>query len=303
MKVEWTEARLEALINDQIEESLSLEYKASGALVRSDRKKKEITKDVSAMANSAGGVIIYGIAEFGEKAQSHRPEKIDPIDRTEFSKEWLDQVIDGIQPRITGVKIHPVDLSSEEKNVAYVVEIPQSLTAHQARDFRYYKRSNFKSSPMEDYEIRDIMGRAKDPKIEINFEFLEISQSTGMYLHVGNVGSVVAKHVCVYLKFPFSLNFQPCVDVKMKLNPLHYESFWKNIHKDYVCENNNQGEPKYFASRYDPILPQMKLSSTYRPNVPYDKLGTLQDETIEWTIYADNAMPKSGSIQIGDIPQ
>ena len=40
--------------------------------------------------------------------------------------------------------------------VIYVVDIPQSNIAHQAFDKRYYKRFNFISTPMEDYEIRDI---------------------------------------------------------------------------------------------------------------------------------------------------
>ena len=40
-----------------------------------------------------------------------------------------------------------------------VVEIPKSLTAHQARDLRYYRRYNFESVAMVDYEIRDVMNR------------------------------------------------------------------------------------------------------------------------------------------------
>jgi predicted HTH transcriptional regulator len=62
----WNEARLMKLIENEIEESLTLEYKSAEALDRTDFKKKEITKDVSAMANSAGGTIIYGIFEYAQ---------------------------------------------------------------------------------------------------------------------------------------------------------------------------------------------------------------------------------------------
>jgi predicted HTH transcriptional regulator len=65
----WDEAKLQSYIGNSIEESLTLDYKAADALASSDGKKKEITKDVSAMANSAGGLIIYGISEFTDPAK------------------------------------------------------------------------------------------------------------------------------------------------------------------------------------------------------------------------------------------
>ena len=60
MSIIWTEAKLQRHITDVIPESLNLDYKASGSLAKTNDKRAEITKDVSAMANSDGGVIIYG---------------------------------------------------------------------------------------------------------------------------------------------------------------------------------------------------------------------------------------------------
>src|SRR5690606_36341868 len=171
MTNEWTQARIQQLIDDGTQESLTLEYKAADALSKSDDKKKnEVTKDVAAMANSAGGIIIYGVKEYDDSSKRHLPEKLDPIDMTKCSKEWLEQVIMNIQPRISNLIIHPVTIDTMPNGVAYVVEIPQSTTAHQSRDHRYYKRFNFESVPMEDYEIRDVMGRSQHPKIELQFE-------------------------------------------------------------------------------------------------------------------------------------
>jgi hypothetical protein len=47
-------------------------------------------------------------------------------------------------------------------NLAYVIDIPAATTRapHQALDNKYYKRQNFQSAPMEDYEIRDTFRRA-----------------------------------------------------------------------------------------------------------------------------------------------
>ncbi|PHN06140.1 AlbA family DNA-binding domain-containing protein [Flavilitoribacter nigricans] len=169
--MEINENVLNEMIRNQIEENLHLDYKAADALGKSDGKKKEISKDISAMANSDGGRIIYGIKEFDDKERNHLPEKITPIDRNEFSKEWIEQVINSnISPRINGVKIFSVQLSTNQNNVVYVIDIPKSETAHQASDLRYYKRFNFVSVPMNDYEIRDIMNRGTYPKIDLEFE-------------------------------------------------------------------------------------------------------------------------------------
>lgn len=113
----WTENRIRNFIKSEIEESLTLEYKSAEALGKSDYQKQEITKDVSAMANSAGGLLIYGIREFSEADKRHLPEKITPVNRTEFPREWLEQVINSIRPRIDGIVIHSVNLRSGENKV------------------------------------------------------------------------------------------------------------------------------------------------------------------------------------------
>jgi hypothetical protein len=175
MEENWTQERLQQqFIDAQAEESTTLEYKAADALGKSDaRKKKEVTKDVSAMANSAGGMIIYGISEYQEQDKRHLAEALDPIDRTQFSKEWIEQVINGIQPRIPNLRIHPVPVTLEvgQSDVVYVVDIPQSTTAHQAADYRYYRRYNFECLPMLDHEVRDVMNRGVRPDASVRFEY------------------------------------------------------------------------------------------------------------------------------------
>ena len=58
--VGWNDLVL--LVEGQVRESPVLDYK--GALPAStDAGKKELMADVSAMANSSGGVILYGIPE------------------------------------------------------------------------------------------------------------------------------------------------------------------------------------------------------------------------------------------------
>jgi len=207
----WNKHRLDQMILDGVEENLSLDYKRSGALSKNDERKKiEITKDLSSFANSSGGVLIYGIAEFADEPQKHLPERLDPIQRSEISKEWLDQVIQTIQPRIEGVVIHPVTISETDNTVSYVVEVPQSHTAHMARDHRYHKRNNFTTAQMEDYEVRDVMNRMTHPKVEasiyINCATHRLKPEGVILVKLENVGRVLARHVMVELEVPIILN-------------------------------------------------------------------------------------------------
>ena len=165
---EWSETDLQRLVDDKAGESLQLEFKACGALSKNPEGKAEIGKDVSAMANAAGGTIIYGMVEKNRVADS-----IDVgFDPTVYTKEWLEQVIDSnVQPRIEGLRISVVRLPSRQGNVAYVVEVPQAINRapHQAPDFRYYKRVNFLNQMMEDYEIRDALRRARWPDLYLTW--------------------------------------------------------------------------------------------------------------------------------------
>src|SRR3569832_218774 len=153
------------LIRDEIPESLTLDYKASPALGKDSKSREELCKDVSAMANSAGGQIIYGIEE-----NDHKPMRVDD-GNSAVTREWIEQVIDSnVQPRILGLIIRPVQLAS---GFGYVLTIPQSTSrgAHQAPDKKYYKRQNFQSTAMDDYEIRDIMRRTSTPDLQAILSF------------------------------------------------------------------------------------------------------------------------------------
>lgn len=166
----WTEADLLRLVADRAAESIGLEFKRSESLDKTDDRKNELSKDVSAFANSAGGTLVYGMTENGNVATG-----LDGgFDPTVTSKEWLEQVIGSrIQRRIDGLRINPVELVTHAPGkVAYVVSVPQSQRApHQAADKKFYKRFNFQSVPMEEYEIRDVARRQETPDLDVRFRF------------------------------------------------------------------------------------------------------------------------------------
>lgn len=321
--------KIKSFIENKIEENLNLDYKASGSLQRNDKKTNEISKDVSAFANSDGGIIIYGIKE--DQKNRHLPDSIDPINRKEISKEWLEQIIQSkIRPRIDGIIIHSISIEEQTDNVVYVVEIPKSNTAHQANDKKYYKRFNFNSEPMYDYEIRDILNRIKSPVIDLELEIqkytYEVEQQNfglpafsigtdGMYqkaepakeyktnytlrIFARNNGRVLANYVNAYIEIP-----RKYLKEKEESENGISSIFMENTIRDVVDStyiptmNGGYSSPKYGPSRYDPILPTRCL---LLESVKLNDLFIESTDTLEWKIYSDNAEPRNGNIRISEI--
>ena len=161
---EFTPADIQSLIDNNVEESIHLDFKAAPALEKTEKKKDEIAKDVSSFANSDGGIIIYGISE-----KNHHADSISFVDGESISKEWLEQVINSkISKRIEGLQIYPVRFDDDIKKTVYVIRIPRSDNApHMSCDRRYYRRYNFVSVPMEEYEVRDAILRIKKTRLRI----------------------------------------------------------------------------------------------------------------------------------------
>ncbi|WHU02742.1 ATP-binding protein [Sphingomonas sp. NIBR02145] len=209
---EWDENDLQALIANQVQESLQLDYKQSAALAKNNNSQNELAKDVSAFANSAGGRIIYGIAE-----ANNLPANIDGgCDPTVITREWIENSILGhVQPRIAGLVIKPIPLASG--GVAYVIDIPQATTfaPHQA-NHRYHKRVNFQSLPMEDYEVKDLMRRASSSEPFIYFTLHNFQNEAGanrskLTAHIGNRSSepMLYAHIKVFVGTPMFSGEQP----------------------------------------------------------------------------------------------
>jgi len=300
---QWDQSKLESLIDNGIEESLNLEYKSSGSLDMAEVKKKEICKDVSAFANSAGGTLIYGIAEFEEDKKKHLPERIDGIDRTTFTKEWLENVIHGIRPRISNLIIHPVELDHGENFVVYVIEIPQSTTAHQSSDYKYYKRFNFKSVPMQDYEIRDVMNRQDRANVDAEFGYRYLKsvkniEEFRLQIVIKNLGIILVNNFKLEFTFPsifFSFGNYGIVN-------------GPGI-KKRALENKDRliGYQSKFV-----LFPNEELDISTEVNVIYPVNEYVDSKLIEqeqngceafisWTLYADNMIPKHGKKPMSEL--
>ena len=205
-KIEYTEEDLRELISSQAEESIHLDFKATGALDKTNEKRAEIAKDVSAFANSDGGIIVYGITE-----ENHVASNFSFIDGNEYTKEWLERVInDGIQRRILGIQISPIRVNGDIKQTVYVVKIPRSVDAPHmcVKRHIYYRRYNFESVPMEDYEVKDLYNRSVTPNLEItgcSFYKAEETEDRITYELMANVANV-GHQACESFKLNYYIN-------------------------------------------------------------------------------------------------
>lgn len=234
------------LIINEVEENIHLDYKAAGALDKEDKKRTEITKDISAFANSDGGIIVYGLSE-----EDHRPKEISPIDGRIYTKEWLENVIQLIQPRIEDLKIHPIRIDDIGQSL-YVVKIPRSGNApHMARDKRYYKRFNFKSEPMEDYEIKDLYNRASTPKLVIT-GCLFSSKETDTEIQYELIAGIanIGNRVCDSYKLNFYINTAIyCSNISYK--PLEVKNSFTILDKNRLKLSSPSQEPIFPNEQLD----------------------------------------------------
>lgn len=192
------------MIQNKIMEDIHLDYKLSKAL---EGKPGEISKDVSAFANSDGGMIIYGIDE-----EQHFPTRLDDgVDHAKFTRERLENIIlSNITPIPDGIEIIQIPINDQRSY--YAVCTPKSVRGpHQDKQHkRYYKRHNFSSTPMEDYEIQDIRNRQLTYPSLLNID-IAFDRGTLVLLCIENPGLVPAKDITFKVSKPlnWSLYRQP----------------------------------------------------------------------------------------------
>lgn len=178
-----TETDLQGLIGES--ESMVLEFKGPEDFLAWPKTKPKIaeslSKVVSALANTYGGQIIIGLQETQDTPR--RAKSIAGVDPHHPSLETIQRIIESnVQPRLEGIRYRAITLTGVNSGlVAYAITVPQGLTAYQANDKRYYGRSEYESTALDDQLIRYKMLRERAAEATINVTDLDLETAATEY--------------------------------------------------------------------------------------------------------------------------
>lgn len=149
---------LQSLIDNQVAESQSIEYKEK-LPENSDSEKKKFLYDVSSFANASGGDLIYGV-----KAKDGIPSELCglQVENTDSEKLRLEDILRNcVKPKIFGISIHPIN--TEDKKTFIIIRIPRSCSlphmVKYGKDTKFYCRNSAGKYPVEDVsELRILFG-------------------------------------------------------------------------------------------------------------------------------------------------
>ena len=148
------EADLQGLVEDRVVEDRYIEFKAA-IYGPNDEPKRELLADVSAFANAQGGDLLLGVED--EQGRATRLLGLGSID-TDAEILRIESIVrDGLEPRIPGMSLRAVSLSSGEPLI--IIRIPASVMAPHRLVSRpggkFYRRNNAGKYEMDVQEIRD----------------------------------------------------------------------------------------------------------------------------------------------------
>lgn len=152
---------LQGLCDRRVREGSQLDYKDS-LPGNDDKGKIEFLRDITALANTNGGHLIYGVTEERESdgtktgiaATATGIQSLNVDDRM----LWMENLIrDNTEPRLVGVGIHPVTI--DDSHTALIVYVPRSWNAPHAvsigKHWRFYARNSAGNYQMEVTQLRD----------------------------------------------------------------------------------------------------------------------------------------------------
>jgi hypothetical protein len=287
----------------------------------------DLSKQLSAFANSGGGVLVYGIlSPHGNGPRSVDDGGVNLAIKSPSTREWLEDVI----PNLVEFPLRKFNVYAltnkfgapglADDRCIILIDIPNSEEApHQARDRVYYARVGGKSRPIGHRFVTDIFHRERHARFEVKFGFRSETwlqqpilqglekprprRSVELIVAATNTGKVYAKYVSLILMMP---EFLLPMDERnpgslLEFNGIKcYVKHLANTRRDVIAVTGPFAVKQYGPSWFDPILPG--LCRTWQVDCHSRLLPSeLGDQTLRWEMHFDNAVGASGQIALKDI--
>jgi hypothetical protein len=201
---------IDGFLKTKQEEHLTLEFKTVSKADFSDRNDRKIfAKSLSGFANSSGGVIVWGVEARLKQSIDCACGIKEIVPLSQFMSRINQLTGELVQPPVEGV-LHRKIKTSDDKGFAVTLVPESDAGPHMAMGFegRHYKRSGGSFYPMEHYDLEDMFGRRKKPKLSLHTNITRARRESGpgggfykcgVIVSIENSGRGIAKHISLEL--------------------------------------------------------------------------------------------------------
>lgn len=199
---------IESFISTRQEEHVSLEFKTAGNDLSSGGDKRNYAEMLSGFANSAGGVIVWGVATEKDPVSGLDVAARDaPFENAPRFRARLEELAPHVvAPEVTGVLHREVLRSSTSGFVVTFVPSADgpphmALAGHE----RYFKRAGDKFYRMEHFDVAAMFGRHQQAVLTLSYAVENVgSDPDGRYMRIclslANTGRAPATAPYVYFE-------------------------------------------------------------------------------------------------------
>jgi len=227
---------IETLITNEVRESRTIEYKQE-LPGNSSHDKYEFLADVSSFANAVGGDLIYGI-----DAHDGVPKQITGIkdDMDKVMQRLENMIRDGIEPRIPGIRLKPVD--GFLQGSILLIHVPRSWSAPHmvaTKNSRFYMRTSTGKAPMDVSQIRDAFALTEAlPKRMRQFRDERLGR-----IAAGETFASIREGAKLILHILPAVSFASNFKLDLSLLNDEYETYWKPVS---LFEDNTSTDDLWF---------------------------------------------------------
>ncbi len=296
------EAGIDRLVAERTQESVTLDFKGKadprhGQMKDDDRR--YYAKALSAFANSAGGLLIFGVdARKGpddiDCAQEAKP--ISNIDR--FKSEAITESGRLLQPRHDGIVVEAIKSKRQDGSGYLLVRVDRSeRRPHRSEASghrQYFKRAGDNSFEMEHYDIEDAFNRSVVPDLGLSWR-LEHAMTFGDGRQVWRMKVLLVNESSMSAKFPYlhvsnTYRFTP--------QPMMQPGF--QISNDGVWTSYNGGADVVIhpGSTHTVVLLPNDISIAYGSAIMSDNGTFGQFTAFDYRFGCLDARPKIGRFEI-----